>query len=1133
MALKEVYSFACEEYHLKKNSRFFNDLPSDIDATESVREIDVSRNYIGPKGIKALLEVVKSCYNLHTLILRDQQLSKEAVLMLCDTLASHPSVRKLDLRQNPITIDGGRHLFDLVQANPRIEQVLLENTEIKDSLITAITARANRNKQHRARIEASSPHRSASSPGRRGQQQQRSGGAAAVNTTTSPNKSDDHHQQLAAIDMDDDDDEETAAIRAKERQEQLQRIGDGTLDASLAREIIQRCPISVHSLLLDEDIHNALSERCEATRCHFLDPDFPPSLESISSVASTDIAMRVKTWKRLVHFDDRGTAMLTMNTNLLDQQQQQEGENYQYPFCIFSESNPPREPVNVAPEFSWFFTSLFSVLHGSELQSSLQALISPPTVNPAGVYCVKFFVDGKWRCVLIDDYIPVGSDGKPALCGTDTKNAFWPILILKAAAKLHGSYRAVQSNLWSTNFTPSSNNASGVLPSNQNHHDDHDAMSSIIASGSQQQQQAASSQQAQQPPRHPTLERPISAATVMSDFSGGVSVSRQLNHAHFDSGAWFQTMMDLHEQKAWLVATSGADNEATSSGGIMPFHAYRIRQIRAVNGNKLVQLHSVHSKRVWIGEWGHSSPLWESNTDVAAALAYRPSSTRGPSAPFWMRYSAFLACFSTVHACTPCLQSYSSMVEGAWVKSTAGGPAFEPTTWWCNPHYRLRLPRPTKVLIALSVPDVRFHSTSVSTMGLHFLKGDGYPLRCEKDLLYATTNYAISNCVTYSAELPEGVLWVVPSTYDEGVHGRFFLRVVSSEPFSFAHENRDDHLRTYQIRCNLADSGEYQNGENNPLFAIQTLPPTVSDFTSSLSTPGNIHNNNQFCRIAVQMHAECENLNVGLLLCKSINRRPDEENLLLPDENNNNNNNNKNLLLLKQQQQNQQQQQQINPFVADRLLGPISDEVIVARSKLIIGKTVHLDAQVPLSTDPYILVPCVLPQHSINVPLQLTVWCSSPRCSVSEVPFWPCMELGIEWTRSGGLQDVAQNPQIELVVRRPRQRFLLHLEVFGVQDPSLILYVVQQARGHESIALPPGHRVPDSAIVCNSQFVRHHTTTCEFEFIASSEPGSLPAHFIILPCLQPPGTSARGTISVSSEWDDFQVSLLPVNTHDG
>ena len=143
------------------------------------------------------------------------------------------------------------------------------------------------------------------------------------------------------------------------------------------------------------------------------------------------------------------------------------------------------------------------------------------------------------------------------------------------------------------------------------------------------------------------------------------------------------------------------------------------------------------------------------------------------------------------------------------------------------------------------------------------------------------------------------------------------------------------------------------------------------------------------------------------------------------------------------------------------------------------------------------------------------------------------MELGIEWTRSGGLQDVAQNPQIELVVRRPRQRFLLHLEVFGVQDPSLILYVVQQARGHESIALPPGHRVPDSAIVCNSQFVRHHTTTCEFEFIASSEPGSLPAHFIILPCLQPPGTSARGTISVSSEWDDFQVSLLPVNTHDG
>ena len=1047
MALKEVYAFACDEFHLKRNSRFYSELPASADAVDTVREIDVSKNYIGPKGLRALLEVVRSCPRLHTLVLRDQQLSKEAVLTLCDALVSHPALRTLDLRQNPITIDGGRHLFDLVQCNPRIEQVMLENTEVKDSLITAINARTARNRQHNARLEALHGSGSGSGSGSAARSGLLSGGASPTSVNA---------PLMIANDASAAGNATTSNLNSS-----------GTLDASLAREIIHRCPISVSPLLLDEDITASLSERCAATRCHFLDPDFAPTVEAVSAV-SADFASRVKAWKRLASFEGA---------------------------CVFNDAAAPREPLSVAPELAWFFTSLFTVLHGSELQSNLQALVSPSTVNPAGVYCVKFFIDGKWRCVLVDDYVPVGADGAPALCGTDAKNAFWPVLVLKAAAKLHGSYRALASTL--------------------------------VAG------------------RHPTLERPVNCATVMSDFSGGVSVSRQLNHAQFDPTAWFQTMTELHEQRAWLVATSAAENEATSSGGIMPFHAYRIRQICAVNGNKLVQLHSALSRRVWIGDWGHSSPQWEQHQDVAQALGYRLSSTRGPSAPFWMRYSDFLACFNAVHACCPTMQSFSSLVEGAWVKSTAGGPAFEPTTWWCNPHYRLRLTQPTKVLIALSVPDCRFHSSNVTTMGLHMMRGDDYPLRCEKAHLHATTNYAVSNCVTYSAELPAGVLWVVPSAYDEGVHGRFFLRVVGSEPFSFSHENRDDHLKTYQIRCNLADSGEYQHGEMNPQFAILTRG-TVPNLADPIANSG--RGGAATCRIAVQMHAEMDGLNVGLVLCKSgraaAGRGDDGADGgvggggrgVICDRSTSFSNGD--IIGTSTGTGTGTGSGTTDSDATDRdtdlrLLGPIPDERIVARSTLIIGKTVFLDARVPCSSDPYILLPCVLPQHSLNVPLSLTVWCSqAPRSAVREVPYWPCVELGVEWTRSGGLQDVAQNPQIELVVRRPRQRFLIHLEVFGVTDPSLILYVVRQARGHEGVALAPGHRVSDSAIATSSQFVRHHTTTCEFEFVAPPEPGSLPAYFIVLPCLQPPGTSARGTLNVSSTIDDFDVSLLPVNTRD-
>ena len=120
MALKDVYAFACEEYHLRRNSRLHADLPGDVAAVDSVREIDVSKNYVGPKGLRALLEVVRCCPSLHTLVLRDQQLTKDAVVALCDAATGHPSLRVLDLRQNPITMDGGRHLFDLVSNNSRI-----------------------------------------------------------------------------------------------------------------------------------------------------------------------------------------------------------------------------------------------------------------------------------------------------------------------------------------------------------------------------------------------------------------------------------------------------------------------------------------------------------------------------------------------------------------------------------------------------------------------------------------------------------------------------------------------------------------------------------------------------------------------------------------------------------------------------------------------------------------------------------------------------------------------------------------------------------------------------------------------------------------------------------------------------
>ena len=64
--------------------------------------------------------------------------------------------------------------------------------------------------------------------------------------------------------------------------------------------------------------------------------------------------------------------------------------------------------------------------------------------NDEGVYAVKFYRDGKWRIVVVDDYLPCDKDGtlcfaKPGPGGAE----LWAMLAEKAYAKLAGSFEAI------------------------------------------------------------------------------------------------------------------------------------------------------------------------------------------------------------------------------------------------------------------------------------------------------------------------------------------------------------------------------------------------------------------------------------------------------------------------------------------------------------------------------------------------------------------------------------------------------------------------------------------------------------------------------------------------------------------
>ena len=99
----------------------------------------------------------------------------------------------------------------------------------------------------------------------------------------------------------------------------------------------------------------------------------------------------------------------------------------------------------------WFLSALAVIAERHDLIARLFTDTAP---NAAGCYGLRFFLDGEWQTVLIDDRLPVARaprrpdlafDAKLAFsrCGSATQQMLWASLLEKAYAKAHGSYKAI------------------------------------------------------------------------------------------------------------------------------------------------------------------------------------------------------------------------------------------------------------------------------------------------------------------------------------------------------------------------------------------------------------------------------------------------------------------------------------------------------------------------------------------------------------------------------------------------------------------------------------------------------------------------------------------------------------------
>lgn len=425
--------------------------------------------------------------------------------------------------------------------------------------------------------------------------------------TDSPPRVDEWDSDPAEVDLYDRDDVDWDGQYSSGRKRRSEREGVVVDMDSFARrlrkprmetheEIIQRM-LSVElavkeNLLAKGEAHFTDQEFPPNDRSLFVDPDNPPSKLQV-----------VSKWMK-------PTEIVTEN---------QLGS----PPCLFSGDANPSDVCQGRLGDCWFLSAVAVLTEVSRISE----VIITPEYNEEGIYTVRFCIQGEWVPVVVDDWIPCESPGKPAFATSKKGNELWVSLLEKAYAKLHGSYEALEGGL-------------------------------------------------------------VQDALVDLTGGAGEEIDMRSAQAQIDlaSGRLWSQLLRFKQEGFLLGAGSPSGSDVhISSSGIVQGHAYSLLQVREVDSHKLVQIRNPWANEVeWNGPWSDSSPEWTDR--MKHKLKHIP---RAKDGIFWMSWQDFQIHFRSIYVCRVYPPEMRYSVHGQWRGYSAGG-CQDYDTWHQNPQFRVR-----------------------------------------------------------------------------------------------------------------------------------------------------------------------------------------------------------------------------------------------------------------------------------------------------------------------------------------------------------------------------------------------------------------------------------------------------------
>lgn len=152
----DAYVKACKQEGVKTPNPALCKFFKDNSSFDEIEEIDLSDNYVGNRGILAVLDVIEHLPKFRYLNLADQKLfnsdlsedsvkGNETIDRIVETFKSHPTANSLDLSGNPISNYAGRKLLSLAQVNNRICRIEVSNTRIDFDIRREIAKKCEEN----------------------------------------------------------------------------------------------------------------------------------------------------------------------------------------------------------------------------------------------------------------------------------------------------------------------------------------------------------------------------------------------------------------------------------------------------------------------------------------------------------------------------------------------------------------------------------------------------------------------------------------------------------------------------------------------------------------------------------------------------------------------------------------------------------------------------------------------------------------------------------------------------------------------------------------------------------------------------------------------------------------------------